>query len=99
MRSMLCLLAVGALAFGLLSACNPRPISSGQRVQCANGLNAGYRELEQARLKGLGGTVALTKAASLLGAAKVQQQFDKFPNCINKVKRARIYIRNARTGG
>lgn len=99
MRSTLSLLIAGVLALGLLSACNPRPISSGQRVQCANGLNAGYRELERARLKGLGGTVALTKAASLLGAAKVQQQFDKFPNCISKVKRARIYLRNVRAGG
>lgn len=99
MRSILSLLTVGALTLGLVSACNPRPISSAQRAQCANGLDAGYRELERARMRGLGGTVALTKAASLLGAAKVQQQFDKYPNCINKVKRARIYIRNARVGG
>jgi hypothetical protein len=33
-----------------------------------------------------------TKAASLLSAASIQQEFGKYPNCVDKVRRARYYI-------
>ena len=40
----------------------------------------------------------MTKAASLLAAAKVQEQFEEYTNCIEKVNRAREHIRQARRG-
>ena len=63
--------------------------------QCSSGLATANAELEQAKVKGFSSTVAWTKAAALLAAAKIQQQFDKYPNCINKVARARYYIRRS----
>lgn len=79
----------------LLVGCSWSP-NRGQGVTCANGLKSANRELKIARTKGFGGTVAYGKAATLLAAAKVQQQFDRYPNCIEKVGRARSYIRQSR---
>lgn len=64
--------------------------------QCRSGLKIANAELEQADVDGFSGTVAWSKAAGLLLAANIQQQFDKFPNCINKVGRAREYIRQSK---
>jgi len=63
--------------------------------QCRSGLETANRELDKAKVDGFSSTVAWTKAATLLTAAKIQQQFDKFPNCVNKVARARYYIRRS----
>lgn len=60
--------------------------------QCQNGLKLAYRELDFAKAKGFGGTVELTKAATLLTGAKIQSEFGKYPNCIDKVRRARAFI-------
>ena len=80
-----------------LGACSsmPRPDLA---QACASGLDQAFTELDDAKAKGFSGTVSWVKAASLLSAAKVQQQFEKYPNCIDKVKRAREYIRMARQG-
>ena len=67
-------------------------ISSNHALQCADGLKAAEAELEDAKVKGFGGTIAWAKAANLIIAANVQRQFEKFPNCIDKVQRARSYI-------
>ena len=84
------------VACGVLAAgCSWTP-KRGQGVACANGLKTANRELQIAQTKGFGGTVAYGKAATLLAAAKLQQQFDKYPNCIEKVNRARSYIRQSR---
>ncbi|OBS08607.1 hypothetical protein [Acidihalobacter prosperus] len=79
----------------LLSACAGAPTHPNEAHECASGLRTAYAELEQARAHGFQGTVEWTKAAGLLTAAKVQQQFGKYPNCINKVQRARYYIHQA----
>jgi len=55
-------------------------------------LKVAYQELDFARANGFGGTVDWTKAASLLSAASIQEEFGKYPNCVDKVKRARYYI-------
>lgn len=81
-----------------LAACSGNPNPS-QAQACHNGINTAYAELKQAESEGLGGAVDITKAASLLSAAKVQEQFEKYPNCIDKVKRARHYIRQAQQKG
>lgn len=75
----------------LLVGCANNPNSS-LAIQCDNGLETAYKELDFAKANGFDGTVEYAKAASLLGAAKVQQQFEKYPNCIDKVERARALI-------
>lgn len=82
----------------LLAACSGKA-SQAQIDACKNGLSQAYSEFEQAKADGFGGAVAMTKAGSLLSAAKIQQQFEKYPNCIDKAQRARHYIRQARSGG
>ena len=79
----------------VLAGCAGDPFSS-QARQCENGLEAAYNELDFAKAKGFDGTVEYSKASSLLGAAKIQYEFGKYPNCIDKVKRARAYIRKSR---
>ncbi|MEN8170845.1 MAG: hypothetical protein ABFS08_11545 [Pseudomonadota bacterium] len=66
-----------------------------QQQECSEGLEIANQELEVAKAKGFSGTVALTKAISLLAAAGIQKEFEKYPNCIDKVKRARYYINRA----
>ena len=85
---MLTLLMLTSLAVG----CAGNPNSS-IALQCKDGLRVAYEELDFAKAKGFSGTAEYAKAASLLGAASVQKEFEKYPNCINKVGRARAYIR------
>ncbi len=82
---------VGALTF-LLASCAGTPQKPQMALKCHQGLNAGFAELDLAKSRGFSQTVSWSKAATLLSAAKIQQQFDKYPNCINKIKRARFYI-------
>lgn len=78
----------------LLAGCAGNPVGS-EAEQCRKGLQVAYQELDFAKGKGLEATWEYTKAAALLGAAKVQEEFGKYPNCIIKVKRARQYIQRA----
>ncbi|WP_455210123.1 hypothetical protein [Kaarinaea lacus] len=80
-----------------LSACAGQPTTS-LANQCDKGLDKAYKQLADAETKGFGGSVAYVKASGLLAGAKVQQQFGKYPNCVNKVKRARYYIKQAKLG-
>ena len=73
------------------AGCAGNPTSS-QAAQCESGLKAAYKELDFAKASGFSGTVEYSKAVGLLTAAKVQQEFGKYPNCIDKVRRARAYI-------
>ncbi len=63
--------------------------------QCDTGLSVAYKELDYANSNGFDGTLEYTKAASLLGAAKIQSEFGKYPNCIDKINRARAYIKKS----
>jgi len=85
-----------ALVFLLLTmtACAGNP-NSAIALRCERGLKNAYHELDLAKTKGFSATVEYTKAASLLGAAKVQYEFGKYPNCVNKVERARAYIQRS----
>ena len=65
-------------------------------AECDNGIKQAYKELDLAKAKGLGGTVEITKAATLLTGAKVQSEFHKYPNCMDKVRRARDFIAKSR---
>lgn len=68
---------------------------NGLEAQCAKGLDAAYAELDLAKAKGVAGVADMSWAASLLAAAKTQQQFGKYPNCVEKVNRARRIIARA----
>ncbi len=82
----------------LLSACAGQPSNPEIAEQCESGLSIASKEYAAAEANGFGGSVAMVKATSLLGAAEVQQQFGKYPNCVDKVKRARYYIKQAVKG-
>lgn len=75
-----------------IAACPGPPRNIELAEQCEQGLDVAYKELDFAKAKGFGGTVAWTQAASLLSAASVQKEFRKYPNCVDKVRRARYYI-------
>lgn len=68
------------------------------RDNCANQLDAAWRESDIAKTEGFAGSVSYTKAISLLTAAKTQQQFEAFEGCTRKAEKARFYIRESRAG-
>ena len=78
----------------LIAGCETNPSSASAR-QCNDGLKIANKELNIAKVKGFSGTVEYTKAASLLTGAAIQYEFGKYTNCINKVKRARRFIKNS----
>jgi hypothetical protein len=86
-------LAVMAVSL-LVISCSGR-IATEQGQQCSEGLRVAYEELDFAKARGFSGTVAWSKAASLLSAASVQKEFEKYPNCLEKVTRARAYIKES----
>jgi len=67
--------------------------------ECKRGLEAANKELDAAKLKSPAGSVYISKAAGLLAGAKVQQEFGKYPNCVNKVRRARYHLKRAAAAG
>jgi len=78
----------------ILSACStthsPKLVAS-----CAQALDKATQEYATAESLGFRDTSKMSKASSLIAAAKIKQQEDKYPNCINKVQRASAYIRQA----
>ncbi len=80
---------------GSLAACPGPPKNLELAEQCESGLEAAYDELNFAEAKGFSGSVDWTKAASLLSAASIQKEFGKYPNCVDKVRRARYYIEHS----
>ena len=79
----------------LIASCSGR-VSGEMGVECSDGLKTAYAEIEDAKAKGLGSSMSIIKADALLTAASVQKEFEKFPNCIDKVRRARAYINDAK---
>jgi hypothetical protein len=78
----------------LLAACSGK-VGTREAAECDAGLRIAQKEMEAAKVSGFGGGVEITKAAGLLSAAAVQKTFEKYPNCIDKVQRARAFIREA----
>jgi len=83
------------LTMFLIAGCETNPSSASAR-QCLSGLKIAKKELNFAKTQGFSGTVEYTKAATLITGASIQYEFGKYPNCINKVKRARRFIRNSK---
>ncbi len=77
---------------GSVAGCPGPPKDIALAEHCKSGLKVAYQELDFAKAKGFNGTVDWTKAASLLSAASIQQEFRKYPNCVDKVRRAHYYI-------
>jgi hypothetical protein len=77
-----------------LAACSGR-VATPAGQECAEGLRIANQELEDAKVKGFSGSIQWIKAAGLLTDASVHQQLEKFPSCSDKVRRARIYIKEA----
>lgn len=88
-------LAATLLLIGL-AACTQDRGDIGLGPACARGLEAGYSELNQAQVDGLSSSVRWSKAASLLAAAKVQEQFEEYQNCVQKTRDARRYLSEIR---
>ena len=78
----------------LLTACSGN-VTSDHALQCSDGLKAAEAELDEAKLKGFSSSISWTKAANLIVAANVQKQLERYPSCIDKVRRARLYIRDS----
>ena len=78
----------------LLSACSGR-IATPVGQECVEGLRIANHELDDAKVKGFNGSLQWIKAANLLAGASVQEQFEKYESCADKVRRARIYIQEA----
>jgi len=97
MKSTFCWIKVALPAIFMLAACAGNP-GGATAQRCSSGLDSAYRELDLAKAEGFGGTVDWAKAASLLAAAKVQYEFEHYPNCVEKVDRARTYIRQSKSG-
>lgn len=91
-RLPLTLLAIAATL--TLSACGGR-VASPEGQECGELVRLGNEELEAAKVKGFGGSVQWIKAANLLAGASFQQQLERFESCIDKARRARIYIQEA----
>jgi hypothetical protein len=88
-------LTVLAIAIALtLGACGGR-VASPEGQECGELVRLGNEELEAAKVKGFSGSVQWIKAANLLAGASFQQQFERFDSCIDKARRARIYIQEA----
>ena len=92
------LVIVAILGTLAMSACTGEPGEPSLATPCADGLSTASRELRNAEARGLTGSVQWTKAASLLAAAKVQQQFEEYQNCVIKVREARGYLREIADG-
>ncbi len=83
-----------ALTGLLMAGCGGR-IATPAGQECSAALQVANQELEDAKVKGLGGSIQWIKAANLLAAANAQMQVERFDSCLDKVHRARIYIREA----
>jgi hypothetical protein len=93
-RTMSTILAMTFLV-GVLAACAaPNPKLAGE---CERMLSLAESRLAAAKAKGFSSGVSITKATALISAARIQQQFDKYPNCIDKAKRAIAFINLSKT--
>lgn len=93
-------LAMAGILVLTMSACastaQNSPETNKLASSCDKGLDAAYKELDFAKTSGFSGSWEYTKAASLLGTAKVQSGFGAYEGCIEKVKTARAYIKESK---
>lgn len=82
----------------MLEGCAGKPASSRLDLACRKGIEHAYDALSLARSQGFSGSVAWSKAAGLLGAAKVVEQVENYGTCLEHVEKARFYILQSQGG-
>jgi hypothetical protein len=65
------------------------PADRGLGPACESNLSAAERALSAAQANNVGKAIDWVKAATLIGAARTQQQFSEYQNCVLKAKKAR----------
>lgn len=88
-------LILAVLVFTTVTACAGNPAGS-KAARCERGLVQAEKALDAAKARNVRGSVEISKAAALLTAARIQYEFGKYPNCIDKVNRAQAYLRKIR---
>lgn len=63
---------------------------------CESNLHAAERALGQAKADSVGKVIDWTKAVGLIAAARTQQQFGEYQNCVLKAQQARKAIARTR---
>ena len=92
MRPIAVLTVIPVIA-AFLTGCAGDPADRGLGPSCAAGLDAANHALGRAKADGLADTVNWGKAASLISAAKIQQQFSEYQNCVIKTREAQRLLR------
>jgi len=92
MRSIAVLTAITAIT-SVLVGCTGDRADRGLGPSCAAGLDSASSALGKAKAAGLADSVNWGKAASLISAAKIQQQFSEYQNCVIKTQEARRLLR------
>lgn len=82
---------LSVLAVAGLSACADAG-DRGLGPACESNLAAAERALARAKANSVGKVVDWTAAAALIAAARTQQKFDEFENCVQKARKARDII-------
>ena len=87
--------AAGIVLLALTASCM-EPGDRGLGPSCERLLDAAERDLQRAKANSIGSVLDWTKAATLIAAARTQQQFNEFENCVIKARRAReiLSVRN-----
>jgi hypothetical protein len=75
----------------LLSGCMDAA-DRGLGPACESGVSAAERALKKAKANQIGRAIDWAKAAGLIAAARTQQQFSEYQNCVLKAARAREII-------
>lgn len=86
---------VAILALLAVVACSGKVATSAGQ-ECGEMLRLAEREYEQVNTESLSGGIELMKASNLIAQASFAKQFEKFESCVDKARRARIYIEEAR---
>ena len=68
------------------------------RADCGSELDAAWKEIDIAKVKGFSGTVSYSKALGLVSLARSMQTIENFDNCVKNAKSARYYITQSRLG-
>ena len=79
-------------ACAALAAC-AEPGERAYGPECRSGLRSANATLSTAKADGLAASAHWAKAASLLGAARVQKEFGEYQNCVIKVREAQAELR------
>lgn len=82
---------LAALGLILLSGCM-EPEDRGLGPACESKLTAAEHELGEAKANSIGRAVDWARAAALIAAARSQQQFNEYQNCVLKADHARKII-------